>query len=66
MAEATLPAGHLATRLFRMSESSRIRYPSDAELTLAISAAAKRDAEARAEACFAHRYTQTKDWRTVR
>jgi hypothetical protein len=46
----------------RPTQSSR----SHAELTLAISAATKRDAGARAEACFAHRYARTKDGRTVR
>jgi stage II sporulation protein D len=45
---------------------SRERCPSDAELTLAISAAAQRDAEARAEACFAREYARTRDWRAVR
>ena len=40
--------------------------PSDAELDLAISAAAQRDAEARAEACFAREYARTGDWRLVR
>ena len=42
------------------------RCPSDAELDLAISAAAQRDAEARAEACFAREYARTGDWRAVR
>lgn len=42
------------------------RCPSDAELTLAISAAAQRDAESRAEQCFAREYARTRDWRTVR
>ncbi len=40
--------------------------PSDAELTLAISASAQRAAEARAEACFAREYARTRDWRAVR
>ena len=42
------------------------RCPSDAELTLAISAAAQREAEARAEACFAREYGRTRNWRAVR
>jgi stage II sporulation protein D len=42
------------------------RCPSDAELRLAISATAQRDAESRAEACFAREYAKTKDWRAVR
>ena len=45
---------------------SRERCPSDAELALAISASAQRDAEARAEACFAREFARTRDWRTVR
>lgn len=45
---------------------SRDRCPSDAELTLAISAPAQRDAESRAEACFAREYGKTRDWRAVR
>jgi stage II sporulation protein D len=46
--------------------SGRERCPANAELTLAISAPAQRDAEARAEACFAREYGRTKDWRAVR
>lgn len=42
------------------------RCPSDAELTLALSAAAYRDAEMRAEACFAAALRQVGDWRAVR
>jgi stage II sporulation protein D len=44
----------------------RERCPADAELTLAISAPAQRDAEARAEACFAREFARTNDWRAVR
>jgi len=40
--------------------------PADAELTLAISAAALGDAEARAEACFARELARVGDWRSVR
>lgn len=47
-------------------DQSRDRCPADAELTLAISAPAQRDAEARAEACFAREYARTRDWRAVR
>jgi stage II sporulation protein D len=43
-----------------------VRCPSDAELTLAISATAQREAEVRAEACFAREYARTRNWRTVR
>ncbi len=46
--------------------SSRARCPSDAELTLAVSAPAQREAESRAEACFAREMEKTKDWRAVR
>jgi stage II sporulation protein D len=42
------------------------RCPADAELALAISAPAQRDAEARAEACFARALARTNDWRAVR
>ncbi len=56
---ARLPAVAAAVR-------SRVRCPSDAELTLAVSAAAQREADARAEACFARAFAQTRDWRTVR
>lgn len=40
--------------------------PSDAELTLALSAAAHRDAEQRAEACFVRGRARVADWRAVR
>jgi hypothetical protein len=40
--------------------------PSDAELLLAVSAAAQREAETRAEACFARGLAATNDWRDVR
>ena len=43
-----------------------LRCPADVELTLAISAGAQRDAESRAEACFARAHAQTNDWRSVR
>ena len=42
------------------------RCPADAELTLAVSAVAQREAEARAQACFASRFARTRDWRAVR
>jgi hypothetical protein len=47
-------------------DDRRLKCPSDAELTLAISAAAQRDADARAEACFARAFARTNDWRAVR
>jgi hypothetical protein len=46
--------------------SATPRCPTDAELALAISATAQRDAEARAEACFARAYQAAGDWRAVR
>jgi hypothetical protein len=46
--------------------TSETSCPADAELTLAISAAAQREAEARAEACFARALARVKDWRAVR
>jgi SpoIID/LytB domain protein len=48
------------------SPSGSLQCPSDAELRLSISAAAQRDAESRAEACFTRGYAQTRDWRAVR
>ena len=46
--------------------AGNVRCPSDAELTLAISAAAQREAETRAESCFARALAHTHDWRAVR
>lgn len=46
--------------------TATVRCPPDAELTFAVSAAAQRDAEARAEACFAREYAKHQDWRAVR
>ena len=54
------------TKATTASASGKLRCPSDAELTLAISAVAQREAEGRAEACFARAVAQTHDWRTVR
>lgn len=45
---------------------SKVQCPADSELTLAISAVAQREAEARAEACFARALAERKDWRAVR
>jgi hypothetical protein len=45
---------------------SKIRCPSDAELLLAVSAAAQREAETRAEGCFAREMAKGTDWRAVR
>ena len=62
---ATPAAAPLATETGETGETGE-ECPSDAELTLAISAPAQRGAEARAEACFAREYARTGDWRTVR
>jgi hypothetical protein len=45
---------------------ARVKCPADAELNLAISAVAQREAESRAEICFARAYAATKNWRDVR
>jgi hypothetical protein len=45
--------------------SRRLKCPSDAELTMAVSAVAQREAEVRAEACFARAFEQVGDWRTI-
>ena len=45
---------------------TRVKCPADAELTLAISAVAQREAESRAEICFARAYAATKNWREIR
>jgi stage II sporulation protein D len=55
-AKTAINEAHIAT----------VRCPLDAELTLAVSAAAQRDAEARAETCFAREYAKHQDWRAVR
>jgi len=44
----------------------RDECPADAELTLAVSAAAQRTAEAHAEACFARAFAAAGEWRAVR
>ena len=43
-----------------------VSCPADAELTLALSAAAQREAESRAVQCFAREYARTRDWRAVK
>ena len=48
------------------SPSRRVQCPSDAELTMAVSAPAHRDAEQRAELCFAQALATSADWRAVR
>ena len=46
--------------------SAKAKCPTDAELLLAVSAPAQREAETRAEACFARELARAKDWRAVR
>ena len=48
------------------ASSARVKCPSDAELTLAVSVAAQREAESRAESCFAREVARRRDWREVR
>jgi stage II sporulation protein D len=60
-----------AARYFSRSQpeslpSRDVRCPADAELTMALSASAQRDAESRAERCFARELAKTGDWRRVR
>jgi hypothetical protein len=43
-----------------------VACPADAELTLALSEEAQRDAETRAVQCFARAFARTGDWREVR
>ena len=60
-----------AARYFSKSEphgpvSRDVRCPADAELMMALSASSQRDAESRAERCFARELANTGDWRTVK
>jgi stage II sporulation protein D len=60
-----------AARYFSKAEphgpvSRDVKCPAGAELTMALSASAQRDAESRAERCFARELANTGDWRTVR
>tara|TARA_B100001123_G_scaffold449608_2_gene615648 strand:+ start:335 stop:1027 length:693 start_codon:yes stop_codon:yes gene_type:complete len=47
------------------ASSRRLKCPSDAELTMAVSAVVQREAEMRAETCFARAVEQAGDWRRV-
>jgi SpoIID/LytB domain protein len=60
-----------AARYYSRSEPpgpvrSDVKCPADAELMMALSASAQRDAESRAERCFARELAKTGDWRSVR
>ena len=50
----------------RPTSSAEVSCPADAELTLAVSAVAQREAEARAVQCFARALAKVGDWRLVR
>jgi SpoIID/LytB domain protein len=60
-----------AARYYSRSEphgslSRDVKCPANAELTMALSASAQREAESRAERCFARELAKTGDWRSVR
>jgi hypothetical protein len=58
-----------AARYFTGGErqaDGRARCPADADLTAAVSAASQREAESRAEACFAQAVQRGTDWREIR
>jgi SpoIID/LytB domain protein len=60
-------AARYFSRTSAQSPPSRdVKCPADAELTMAVSAAAQRDAESRAERCFAQAVEKAGDWRAVR
>jgi hypothetical protein len=46
--------------------SAKTKCPTDAELLLAVSATGQREAETRAEGCFARAIEKARDWRAVR
>ena len=46
--------------------ASAVSCPADAELTLAVSAVAQREAESRAVRCFARAIARTGEWRSVK
>jgi SpoIID/LytB domain protein len=58
-----------AARYFTGAErpfDGRVRCPADEDLTASVSAAAQREAESRAEACFAQAMRRAGDWREIR
>jgi SpoIID/LytB domain protein len=60
-------AGRYYSRPVPAAAPSRdITCPADAELTMALSASTQREAESRAERCFARALAKTGDWRQVR
>ena len=50
----------------RPAQPGVLECPADTELLTALSASTQRDADARAERCFARALTGVKDWRDVR
>jgi hypothetical protein len=46
--------------------SRNVTCPADAELSMALSASTQREAESRAERCFARALAKAGDWRQVR
>jgi stage II sporulation protein D len=59
-------AAHYFAAHERPSAIRHVNCPSEAELMLGVSAAAQRDADLRAKACFARALAATRDWREVR
>jgi hypothetical protein len=59
-------ARYFASTTPRVPTADDPKCPTDAELKMAVSATAQRDAEKRAEACFAERLARVKNWRHVR
>jgi hypothetical protein len=59
-------AAHYFAARERPAAIRHVNCPSEAELMLGVSAAAQRDAELRAKACFARALAATRDWRQVR
>jgi hypothetical protein len=59
-------ARYFAAPVRPAAPSRPVTCPADAELTLALSAVAQRDAEARAVQCFARAMAKVGDWRLVK
>lgn len=59
-------ARHFSRPIPPSPPSRNVECPANAELTMALSASAQRDAESRAERCFARALARAGDWRKVR
>lgn len=59
-------ARYFASAVRPEPSKSNVHCPADAELTLAISAVAQREAEVRAVQCFARALAKTGDWRAIK